>query len=80
MKEAPYCGPGHWKLFLMGSKFNNYSELRYAPVEGEALVMVFALESTRMFSLGNPNLTVETNHKPLVSIIGPKNLDDIKNP
>ena len=80
MKEAPYCGPGHWKLVLMGSKFNNDSESRYAPVEGEALAMVFALESTRMFTLGNPNLMVGTNHKPVMSIMGPKNLEDIKNP
>ena len=33
-----------------------------------------------MFTLGNPNLTIGTDHKPLVSIMGPKNLEDIKNP
>ena len=49
-------------------------------MEGEALAMVFALDSTRMFTLGNPNLFVGTDHKPLISIMGPKNLVDIKNP
>ena len=72
MKEALYYGPGHWKLVLTGSKFNNNSKSRYAPVEGEALVMVFELESTKMFTLGNPNLMVGTNHKPLMSIKGSK--------
>ena len=42
--------------------------------------MAYALEATRMFTLGNPNLTLGTDHKPLVSIMGPKNLEDIKNP
>ena len=78
MKEAPYCGPGHWKLVLVGSKFNNDSESRYAPVEGEALAMVLALESTRLFTLGNPNLIVETDHKAPVNIMGPKLLHAIR--
>ena len=70
----------HWKLILAISRFTSDTESRYTPVEGEALAMVFALDSTRMFTLGNPNLFVGTDHKPLISIMGPKNLVDIKNP
>ena len=33
-----------------------------------------------MFTLGNKNLFVGTDHKPLVPIMGVKNLEDIKNP
>ena len=49
MREAPHCGDNHWKLILSGSRFCKDSESRYRPVEGEALAIVYALESTRMF-------------------------------
>ena len=80
MLEAPHCGPDHWRLILSGSRFCKDAETRYRPVEGEALAIAYALEATRMFTLGNPELTIGTDHKPLVSIMGPKNLEEIKNP
>ena len=66
MDKAPYCGDGHWKLILVGSRFTTDTESRCTLVEGEALANVFALELTRMFTLGNRNLTVGMDHKPLV--------------
>ena len=84
MEEAPLCGENkeddHWKLILAGSRFTKPAEANYSPIEGEALAMAHALESTRMFTLGNENLIVGTDHKPLVPIMGLKNLEDIKNP
>ena len=84
MEEAPLCGEDkeddHWKLILAGSRFTKPAEAAYSPIEGEALAMVYALESTRMYTLGNSNLTVGTDHKPLVPIMSVKNLEEIKNP
>ena len=50
MKEAPNCGIEHWKLILSGSRFCKDAESRYRPVEGEALAVAYALESTRMYT------------------------------
>ena len=84
MEEAPQCGEAkednHWKLILAGSRFTKPAEANYSPIEGEALAMVHALESTRMYTLGNSDLTVGTDHKPIVPIMNLKNLEDIKNP
>ena len=42
---GPACGEDHWKLILAGSRFPNDAESRYAPVEGEALALVYGLEA-----------------------------------
>ena len=80
VEQGPNCGPDHWRMVLAGSRFTKDAETRYAPVEGEALAVVYALESTRMFVLGCPNLMVATDHKPLVPILNSKGLELIKNP
>ena len=74
------CGNGHWKLILSGSRFTNDAESRYAPVEGEALALVYGLESCRMFVLGCPDLLVTVDHKPLVKIFSDQALENISNP
>ena len=74
------CGEGHWKVVYAGSRFTKPAESRYAPIEGEALAITFALDSCRMFVLGCPNLTLVVDHKPLVPIFNDRNLEDIKNP
>ena len=74
------CGEGHWKLILSGSRFNNDAESRYAPVEGEALALVYGLESCRMFVLGCPDLLVTVDHMPLVKIFSDQALENISNP
>ena len=78
--KAPCCGPSHWQLIFAGSRFLKDPEGRYAPIEGEALAVVYALEQTRMFVIGCPNLIIATDHKPLVPILNGKRLDLIKNP
>jgi len=80
MDNAPNCCPTGWKLVFAGSRFTTEAESRYAPVEGEALAVTYALAKCRMFTLGCHNLTVVTDHKPLVKILGDCNLDNIKNP
>ena len=79
-KSDHLCGPGHWKVVFAGSHFTCPAESRYAPIEGEALAITFALNSCRMFVLGCPTLTLAVDHKPLVPIFNDRHLDEIKNP
>ena len=80
LDNAPHCGPGHWKLVFAGSRFTTESEARYAPVEGEALALVYGLQQARMFVLGCPDLIVVVDHKPLVRLFSDQTLEKIKNP
>jgi hypothetical protein len=79
-KMDPRCCPGGWQIVLAGSRFCTGAESRYAPVEGEAQAIVWALESTRHYTLGNTQLLVATDHKPLVKVFGDRSLGDISNP
>ena len=67
-------------MVLAGSRFTTGAESRYAPVEGEALAVAWALHKTRHFTLGNKKLTVAVDHKPLLKILGDRELADIDNP
>ena len=68
--KVPDCGNGHWKLIFSGSHFTTDAESRYASVEGEALALIYALESCHMFVLGCPLLMISGDHKPLTAIFG----------
>ena len=76
----PLCGENHWKVAYAGSRFTKDAESRYAPIEGEALALLFGFESCRMFVLGCPNLIVAVDHKPLLPIFNDRDLDKIANP
>ena len=65
---------------LTGSKFTTGAELRYAPVEGEALAAAWALGKSRHFTLGNNKLIVLVDYKPLLKILGDRELADIEIP
>ena len=65
---------------MVGSRFTSPAESRYAPIEGEALAVVDALEKTKHFVLGCPNLTIAVDHKPLLKVLGDRSLDAIPNP
>ena len=79
--EGPHCGGGHWQIVFAGSRFTTEAESRYAPIEGEALAVVYSLESSRMFVTGCPRLIVAVDHKPLLKILSDQQpLDQIKNP
>ena len=75
-----FCCKSGWKTTLMGSRFTHAAETRYAPVEGEALAVVYALDKARYFILGCPNLTIAVDHKPLLKLFGDRSLEDIPNP
>ena len=77
---TPVCCPTGWTLIYAGSRFTSAAESRYAPVEGECLAAVWALEKTKYFTLGAPSLYLAVNHKPLLKILRDKELQDIENP
>ena len=73
------CCPNGWKLFLVGSRFTHLAENLHAPIEGEALAVVYALHQTRYYVLGCTYLIVATYHKPLLQILNDRSLTDIGN-
>ena len=76
---SPTCCKEGWQLCLVGSRFTTPAESRYAPIEGEALAVVYALQQTRYYVLGCPNLIVTTDHKPLINVLNERSLNDITN-
>ncbi|KAK3894918.1 hypothetical protein Pcinc_001366 [Petrolisthes cinctipes] len=80
LKEAPFCCKSGWRLALCGSRHLTSAEAGYAPVEGEALAVAWCLRKARLFLLGCPNLIVITDHRPLVKLLGDRELKDIANP
>ena len=77
--RTPICCRDGWKLCLVGSRFTHGPETRYAPIEGEALAVAYALHQTRYYVEGCSDLTVATDHKPLVGILNNRSLNDIAN-
>ena len=71
----PRCCPTGWKVSMVGSRFTQHSESNYAPVEGEALAVAYALEKAKFFVLGCDDLTVAVDHKPLLGIFSDRSLD-----
>ena len=74
------CCENGWRITLAGSRFLKPAESRYAPVEGEALAVKWALEDTKFFTQGSDNLVVVTDHKPLLQLFQDRALDQIANP
>ena len=78
--RTPICCSSGWKLVFAGSRFTSGAESRYAPVEGEALAAAYSLNKARHFTLGCRDLILAVDHKPLLGLLGDKNLEDIENP
>ena len=78
--ESPVCCSDGWKLIFAGSRFTKPAESGYAPIEGEALALAWALEHSRMFTMGCPDLLVAVDHKPLLGVFNSRDLQSIKNP
>ena len=76
----PDCCTDGWRVTLAGSRFLSATEQHYAPIEGEALAILWGLTQTKFFTMGCHNLIVATDHKPLVKIFGDRTLDEIENP
>jgi transposase InsO family protein len=65
---------GQWKPVVFASRSMSETEQRYAQIEKEALAATWACEKFSSYLLGL-NFTIETDHKPLVPLLGMKNLD-----
>ena len=79
-EESPVCCKEGWKLIYAGSRFTKPAESRYSPTEGEALALKWALQHSRLFTLGCPNLLAAVDHKPLLGIFNNRELASISNP
>ena len=77
--DVTCCNDG-WRLVYAGSRFTKPAESGYSSTEGEALAVAWALEHSRMFTLGCRNLVVSTDHKPLVGLFNDRDLGSIDNP
>ena len=78
--KAPVCCPEGWCLIFAGSRFCIYAECRYAPIEGEAAAIAWALEKCCMFVMGCPNCIVVTDHKPLKGLLEDRDPSKIPTP
>ncbi|CAG7718948.1 unnamed protein product, partial [Allacma fusca] len=67
---------GNLHPIAYASRTLSKSEKGYAQIEKEALAMVWACERFEYFILGLP-IKVETDHKPLLSIMKSKNVDEL---
>ena len=76
----PDCCTEGWRITLAGSRFNTPTEARYAPIEGEALAIAWALRQTKFFTMGCDKLLIATDHKPLIRLLKDKTLDNVDNP
>ena len=66
----------HWQPVCYASRSMTSAEVNYAQIEKEALALTWACERFRDYVLGK-SILIETDHKPLVSLLGAKPLDDL---
>ena len=65
-----------WQPVAFASRVMTDTDRRYAQVEKEALALTWACEKFSTYILGK-NFMIETDHKPLVPLLGTKHLDDL---
>ena len=65
-----------WRAVAFASRTMTETEVRYAQIEKEALALTWACEKFSMYLIGR-SFTLETDHKPLLSLLGQKNLDSL---
>ena len=63
-----------WKPVAFASRSMSETERRYAQIEKEALATTWACEKFADFVVGK-HIEIETDHKPLVPLLGAKHLD-----
>ena len=66
----------NWRPVAYASRSMTETERRYAQIEKEALAITWACEKFSDYILGKP-ITIETDHKPLVPLLGTKQLDSL---
>ena len=65
-----------WQPVAFASRVMSDTETRYAQVEKEALAITWVCEKFSSYILGKM-FTIETDHKPLVPLLGTKKLDSL---
>eukprot|EP00118_Oscarella_pearsei_P023104 m.272463 g.272463 ORF g.272463 m.272463 type:complete len:1311 (+) comp40563_c0_seq3:40-3972(+) len=68
---------GEFKVIAYASASLSDAEKRYAQIEKEALALAWAADKFRMYLLGMEEFTIETDHKPLIPLLGNKDLSDL---
>ena len=74
------CCPEGWAVICMGSRFLTQAEKNYSAVEGDLLGITWALEKTKFWTMGNEDLNIFTDHKPLIGLLQNRDFDKIGNP
>ena len=77
--DEPWSCQTGWKLTFASNRYTHNAEENYAPVEGEALAVAWALDMARHFVLGCNDLIIATDHKPLLKGLGDRKMGDIRN-
>ena len=65
-----------WRPVAYASRAMSETETRYAQIEKEALATTWACEKFSTYILGK-HISIETDHKPLVPLLGSKHLDNL---
>ena len=65
-----------WRPVAFASRSMSETERRYVQIEKEALAITWACEKFSMYILGK-RFAIETDHKPLVPLLGSKHLDSL---
>ena len=65
-----------WKPVAYASRSMSETEQRYAQIEKEGLAVTWACEKFASYILGK-RISIETDHKPLVPLLGTKDLDNL---
>ena len=65
-----------WKPVAYASRSLSKTEQRYAQLEKEALAITWACDRFASYIIGM-KILIETDHKPLISLLGSKHLDDL---
>ena len=67
---------GSWRPVAYASRALTNTEVRYAQIEKESLAATWACERFSDYLIGK-QFCLETDHKPLVTLLGTKNLDKL---
>jgi hypothetical protein len=65
-----------WGPVSFASRFMSETECQYAQIEKKALATTWACEKFAMYVL-EKTFMIKTDHKPLVSLLGSKHLDNL---